>query len=138
MKRIVIPALAVFALAACAEMPTQPAPTADLLAMSMHDGATPLGAVKLLDNAFVAEGFLCGLGPAGLTTDSHVVNTPNGKNVKLVCHNWAPNPFGQTMKFTSADFGGAQCGIPGPLGGATTNFRLLWAAGGDATLTCTL
>jgi hypothetical protein len=82
-----------------------------------------------LVRATVDEGFECGLGPAGSTTDSRVVFTSSG-NVTLVCH--ANTGEGPKPAFIVKN---ELCDV---FAGVTDEMHFVWAPSGRATLVCHL
>lgn len=75
------------------------------------------------------EGVECGLGPAGVTTDSRVVVTSSG-NVTLVCH--ANTGEGPKPAFIVKN---ELCNV---FVGVTDDMHFVWAPSGRATLVCHL
>ena len=76
--------------------------------------------------AFVNEGFVCGLGFAGVTTDSHEVQTPSG-NANLVCRGHIgpqPEAFKLDHLFCFTGYG------------PTTDAQIVVSRSGNVTLTC--
>lgn len=79
------------------------------------------------------EGFGCGMGPAGFTTDSRVTISESG-NATLVCK--TETATGPDRALQIKDVG---CGVPldrPPFFVVTTNTHLIWSPSGQATLVC--
>lgn len=73
------------------------------------------------------ENFVCGMGPAGLTTDSRTVVTPSG-NATLVCR--TQTAVGPPETIVQKDF------LCGTQGGLAFDNTLVWTKSGQATLVC--
>jgi hypothetical protein len=85
---------------------------------------TPVG--RSNHGSLVTKGFSCGIGSAGLTTDSHEVQTPSG-NANLVCR-------GQTTPQTeTVSINNVPCGTSY---GLTTDSHLVMTKSGKVSLTC--
>ena len=82
-----------------------------------------------LARATIEDGVECGLGPAGVTTDSRVVFTSSG-NVTLVCH--ANTGEGPKPAFIVKN---ELCNV---FAGVTDDMHFVWAPSGRATLVCHL
>ena len=115
-------------LAACSTEPL--APRALALPQSSRDVAATsagFGAAASSNAALVVDGFLCNMGPAGATNDSHLVVTSGGTAV-VTCHKTAtPAPDATVI------VKGALCAT-GPL--TTTDMIFVWNPSGDASLMC--
>jgi hypothetical protein len=96
---------------------------------SAHQPAYGIAPGISLARATLEEGFECGMGPVGTTTDSRVVSTSSG-NETLVCH--AKTGGGPRPALIVKD---ELCGLPG---GDTDHMHFAWAPSGRATLVCHL
>jgi hypothetical protein len=111
--------------------PTAPIGPRDLAALTDEAAAEEffgLGIGTLQGGgAVVLKDFVCGLGPAGPTTNSHAVVTPSG-NANLSCHGSTAVGPPETLVLK-----GVPCGTPG---GVTTDSHFVWTKSGQANLTC--
>lgn len=92
------------------------------------DGFGFVGGDAVAQSAEQADGFPCGLGPAGLTEDSHAVLSSSG-NETLTCRGYAENPSGETQNLKDVP-----CGMW--FTGSATDSHFIWTASGEATLKC--
>ncbi|MEO8576256.1 MAG: hypothetical protein ABI556_06145 [Gemmatimonadales bacterium] len=135
LRRRILSTLAVAAtagaLAACAGDPVAPS-ARDIRPLSFAQTVEApsygqVGPSASSNAALHAVGFLCSLGPAGLTTDSRIVANAGGV-VSMVCHTdtgVGPQP--------ALNITGELCSIGGIL---TTDMHFTWSPSGQATLTC--
>jgi len=124
----VVTTVALVTSGACSSEPV--APRSAMLPAATRDVAASArfgNAAASVNAAFVADGFECGLGPAGSTTDSHLAATSAG-TVSLTCRTVAtPGPTPPLI------VKGALCGI-GPF--TTTDMIFIWSPSGQASLVC--
>jgi hypothetical protein len=119
------------ALVACSSDSSTPTPfeaTVPALRIARQSGFGTSPGISLA-RATVEEGFECGLGPAGSTTDSRVVFTSSG-NVTLVCR--ANTGEGPKPAFIVKN---ELCEV---FAGVTDDMHFVWAPSGRATLVCHL
>ncbi|NIM48759.1 MAG: hypothetical protein GTN78_10345 [Gemmatimonadales bacterium] len=131
MRTTALAALATtLALVACTEAssvaPTD-TPVFDVASPEVQWGAMETGTHS---SAAVAKGFPCGVGPAGITTQSHATLSNSGKET-LHCHGQMP---AGTEPQKAVILRGVLCGLH--FGGFTTNSKVEITPGGRVNLRC--
>jgi hypothetical protein len=128
-RRIVGFAACAAAVIVCVACSTEPvSPRLQVVDPARDVSSAQFGATSVSSRAASHdEGFLCGMGPAGLTRDSRVVVTSAGTGL-LTCRTiFSPGPA------TPMFIRNTECGV-GDL--TTTDVLFVWAPSGEASLTC--